>query len=245
MQTAELAENNGVSALEGGKIVVKTLEKMRHIGEVVEQSSQTIRKLGESSARIGEVVVVIEEIADQTNLLALNAAIEAARAGEQGRGFAVVADEVRKLAERTVRATREIEQTITLIQKETAAAVDAISDGAREVAGGIQLADEAGRALTTIVEGTQQVSSMIGTIAAATEEQSAATQEISKTLRSMADGVVDTQRSTDALEATLHDLVQMTRTLEDLVSQFKTRAVGYTSSRPKTIAAASTAKRLR
>src|SRR5437764_9882646 len=117
----------------GGETVEGTLTKMRAIATSVSGTARKVEELGRSSEQIGRIVSVIDDIADQTNLLALNAAIEAARAGEQGRGFAVVADEVRKLAERTTHATKEISEMIKKIQSETAGAVGAMEEGTREV----------------------------------------------------------------------------------------------------------------
>jgi len=143
-RAAEVAKENGRIASEGDQVVSQTVNKMRDIAKVVKNSAENIEKLGESSKQIGEIISVIDDIADQTNLLALNAAIEAARAGEQGRGFAVVADEVRKLAERTTEATKQIAIMIKGIQSETEAAVLAMNKGTAEVTNGIELADKAG-----------------------------------------------------------------------------------------------------
>ncbi|MBK7091914.1 MAG: hypothetical protein IPH59_09365 [bacterium] len=125
---------------------------MNKIASVVQDSAATIQALAKSSDQIGEIISVIDDIADQTNLLALNAAIEAARAGEQGRGFAVVADEVRKLAERTTKATKEITDMIKGIQSDTKGAVVSMEQGIHEVEGGRQLADKAGESLNAILD---------------------------------------------------------------------------------------------
>ncbi|NBB74910.1 MAG: methyl-accepting chemotaxis protein, partial [Bacteroidetes bacterium] len=183
--TASIAAENGKRAEESGQVIMKTVEKMEKIGRVVTESADTIDQLGASSEQIGEIVATIDEIADQTNLLALNAAIEAARAGEHGKGFAVVADEVRQLAERTATATGEIEEMIASIQDETHRAVQSIQNGREEVEEGIELADEAGEAFGSIVESTDAVSDRINTIAAATEEQSVTSEQISESIESI------------------------------------------------------------
>ncbi len=135
----------------GGKIVHETVDEVKSIAQAVERSGAMVGSLGEHSRQIGEIVTVISDIADQTNLLALNAAIEAARAGEQGRGFAVVADEVRKLAERTAEATSQISGIVRAIQKEMDGTVKSMGDGAQRVKVGVEHANHAGEALRNIV----------------------------------------------------------------------------------------------
>ncbi|RMD48964.1 MAG: methyl-accepting chemotaxis protein, partial [Ignavibacteria bacterium] len=151
-QASEFAKEAQFLAESGSKVVEQTIKRMDLIAEVVENSSKIVERLGDSSSRIGEIIEVIDEIADQTNLLALNAAIEAARAGEHGRGFAVVADEVRKLAERTTKATTEIADMIKQIQSETEIAVSSIKKGNIEVEKGASLAYEAGDSLSKILD---------------------------------------------------------------------------------------------
>ena len=179
-QAAESAREAAVTATKGGEIVGKNIDGMAKIAKSVRESADTIETLGRSSDQIGEIIEVIDDIADQTNLLALNAAIEAARAGEQGRGFAVVADEVRKLAERTTKATKEIAAMIKSIQSDTSGAVASMEIGTAEVENGVLLANQAGESLNQIVGMVQRVMDMVQQIATAAEEQSAAVEDISK-----------------------------------------------------------------
>ena len=220
-KTAEVAKENGRIAKEGGQVVTLTVNKMRDIAKVVKNSAENIQKLGESSKQIGEIISVIDDIADQTNLLALNAAIEAARAGEQGRGFAVVADEVRKLAERTTEATKQIAVMIKGIQSETEAAVNAMNKGNEEVNSGIELADKAGQSLQQILASTQEVIDMINQIAAASEEQSATSEEISKNVTSISKVTAESAQHVEEVAHTADDLAKMTNQLAELMRQFK------------------------
>ncbi len=167
------ATQSGQIAQEGGEIVGQTVEGMRSINDAVTASAASVQELGARGEQIGQIVRVINDIADQTNLLALNAAIEAARAGEHGRGFAVVADEVRKLAERTTKATEEIADSIRSIQTETTTAVDRMNAGTEEVTTGVDKAVRAGESLKKIVAGAQEVAGMIQSISAAAEQAGA------------------------------------------------------------------------
>lgn len=183
--TSDLAEKAGDKAKEGGRVVLQTIEGIQRIADVVSKSEKTIQELAKNTNEIGEIIKVINEIADQTNLLALNAAIEAARAGEQGRGFAVVADEVRKLAERTTNATEEIAGMLNRIQKDTSDAVVVINEGSNEVENGKKLAFEANNALEEIIKGADEVSMTIKHLAAANEEQSTTSTTISQNIESI------------------------------------------------------------
>lgn len=224
-RTAEMAQNNRNVASEGGAVVSQTLQKMRDIATVVESSASKIGKLGDSSQKINEIISVIDDIADQTNLLALNAAIEAARAGEQGRGFAVVADEVRKLAERTTNATKEISDMITGIQDETLSAVDAMNVGNSEVKEGIDLADRAGVALKEIVESSESVLTMINQIAAANEEQSSTAEEISKNVIAISEVSGDTAKRIEEIAQSADSLQNITTNLEVVMNKFKIEVI--------------------
>jgi methyl-accepting chemotaxis protein len=169
----------------GGEAVARTVDGMKAISENMENTARVITGLGRRSQEIGRILEVIEEIADQTNLLALNAAIEAARAGEAGRGFAVVADEVRKLAERSVEAAKEIGEVVGKVQQETTDAVEVARSGAAEAKQGIALADKAGAALRNIIESVSRSSELMGEIAEATQKQSQASSEVLDTVSRM------------------------------------------------------------
>ncbi|MBI2418532.1 MAG: Cache 3/Cache 2 fusion domain-containing protein [Ignavibacteriales bacterium] len=218
--SADMAREAGIKAKEGGVVVDETIKGMNQIAEVVNRSAQTVFKLGANSDKIGEIVQVIDEIADQTNLLALNAAIEAARAGEQGRGFAVVADEVRKLAERTTKATKEIAGMIKEIQFETNNAVTSMKEGTAEVERGKLKANQAGEMLRVIVKSTDGLKDIITQVAAASEEQSAAVDEISKNIESINSVTQESTNGLHQIAQTADDLNKLTENLESLVSRF-------------------------
>ncbi|MDH4101578.1 MAG: methyl-accepting chemotaxis protein, partial [Nitrospirota bacterium] len=182
-------------AVHGGDVVTKTIESMNGIAFAAKESNSIISTLGERSKEIGNIITVIDDIADQTNLLALNAAIEAARAGEQGRGFAVVADEVRKLAEKTMKATKEIGDMIKTMQNETTRANKSMQNEISAVSKGVELAGEAGMALKEIVSRVDVVTQMMQQMATAMEEQSAATEQISGDIESVATVINETTQS--------------------------------------------------
>ncbi len=235
-KTSEVADQNGQVAKEGGSVVRQTVQKMRDIASVVKASAENIEKLGESSKQIGEIISVIDDIADQTNLLALNAAIEAARAGEQGRGFAVVADEVRKLAERTTEATKQIAVMIKGIQTETQQAVEAMKQGNHEVNSGISLADQAGKSLEEIVHSSQEVLDSINQIAAANEEQSSTSEQIAKNVGAISQVSNESAKRVQDVAHAADDLTKLTEHLRDLVSQFKVDGGGSTKDSYRSVA---------
>ena len=208
-------------AKEGGKVVTATVDGMERIANVVKRSSDTVKQLGNSSNQIGEIIQVIDDIADQTNLLALNAAIEAARAGEQGRGFAVVADEVRKLAERTTKATKEIAVMINKIQDETVGAVRSIDEGNSEVEKGKALAEKAGNSLQQIIQSTEKVLDVIIQVASASEEQSSAAEQISKNIEGISSITEQSASGTQQVARAAEDLSRLTINLQGLIAKFK------------------------
>jgi methyl-accepting chemotaxis protein len=174
-------------AQQGEDAVRRTIQSISLIRQTVLGSAEKVQQLAARANQIGDIVKLIDDIADQTNLLALNAAIEAARAGEQGKGFAVVASEVRKLAERTSRATKEIGELIKTTQDETAAAVDAMHVGSQEVEEGSNLGAEAGNALQQILDSVARNNEQVQNISAAVEEMTAAANEIVNAVESQGD----------------------------------------------------------
>jgi len=220
-KAAGMAQETAQTAKSGRDVVTETITGMQHISDAVTQSASIIAALGKSSDQIGEIVRVIEDIADQTNLLALNAAIEAARAGEQGRGFAVVADEVRKLAERTTKATKEIGDMIRQIQHDTKGAVASMEDGTQKVASGVNLVNKTGEALAKIAEMVTQTSDMIRQIAVAAEEQSVATQHIASDLENVAKVSKESAGGATESAKASHDLSLLASELQSIVGSFK------------------------
>ncbi|HEY9854301.1 MAG TPA: methyl-accepting chemotaxis protein, partial [Stenomitos sp.] len=177
--TANQATGRASQAAGNGRLAVdQTVQGMERINRVMGSVVSSIQGLGKSTDEIGSIIAVIDDIAEQTNLLALNAAIEAARAGEAGRGFAVVADEVRKLAERSARATREIADLLKAIQDETQATIRTTQEGEEAIRAGMTLARNAGGALDQIVESVAQATAQVGQIEVAVQEQTGATDQI-------------------------------------------------------------------
>jgi methyl-accepting chemotaxis protein len=209
------------AAVSGARVVDETITVMNTIAERVRSSAKAVESLGSRSDQIGEIVGTIEDIADQTNLLALNAAIEAARAGEQGRGFAVVADEVRALAERTTRATREIGEMIKAIQQETRGAVVAMEEGVSEVSRGSEKAANSGKALEQILQQINDVNTQIHQVATAAEEQTATTSEISSNMQQITEVVAQTSRGAQESAASANRLSSLADDLRRIISQFK------------------------
>ncbi len=218
---AEAAKDSGTLAEEGGEAVTATIAGMDKIAKVVLSASDTVKKLGENSEKIGEIIHVINDIADQTNLLALNAAIEAARAGEQGRGFAVVADEVRKLAERTTTATKEIAGMINQLQTGTTETVTSIEQGVQEVNTGKELAAKAGESIQEMVNSSTRVLDVITQVATASEEQAATAEEISKNIESINMVAQESAVGVEQIAKASEDLNRLTENLQQLVTQFK------------------------
>jgi len=220
-KAAEAASQAAETARVGGSIVDETLAKMRTIAESVGATAKKMEELGKSSDQIGRIIGVIDDIADQTNLLALNAAIEAARAGEQGRGFAVVADEVRKLAERTTTATKEIAQMIKNIQDETKVAVLAMESGTKQVEEGVHSTAKAGDSLRAIIQMSEQVGGMITEIATAATEQSSTTEQVNMNIDQISKLVKESAIGAQQSATACQDLSGLALDLQTMVGKFK------------------------
>ena len=216
----------GKTAEEGGEIVGQTVSEMQKIAKSVSDLQDVIQGLNKNSEKIGDIVGVIDDVADQTNLLALNAAIEAARAGEQGRGFAVVADEVRKLAERTTSSTKEIADMVKSIQGDTSQAVSSMEEAGKEVKEGVEVAGKAGDALKKIVEMSQGVNQIVQQIATAAEQQAAASEEISSNVESIASVSKQSASGAQQTSSAAQELSSLADGLQSLVNQFKLRDNG-------------------
>jgi len=217
---AESSRQGNDLATEGAQVVMETVASMNGIADRVKETAATLGKLGSRSDQIGEIVGTIEDIADQTNLLALNAAIEAARAGEQGRGFAVVADEVRALAERTTKATKEIAQMIRAIQNETKGAVTAMEEGVKEVERGTEDAAKSGTALDSIINQINAISMEINQIATAAEEQTATTMEITNNIQMITEVVQMSASCSNEAAGASKELLANVEELQSLVGRF-------------------------
>ena len=221
LYAAESAQKATEQTHTGSQLVQSSARLMENIAQRVNVSSHTVEGLGQRSDQIGAIVNTIQDIADQTNLLALNAAIEAARAGEQGRGFAVVADEVRALAERTTKATKEIAAMIKAIQSETQTAVNSMSEGVNEVKHGTAETTRSGEALEDILNKINELTVQISQVATAAEEQTATTQEITNNIQMITDVVNRNVQNAHSTTQATTTLAREVDNLHELVGKFR------------------------
>jgi twitching motility protein PilJ len=221
IKSAEIAQQSVDIAAAGGSTVRRTISGMDNIREQIQETSKRIKRLGESSQEIGNIVELIEDIADQTNILALNAAMQAAMAGESGRGFAVVADEVQRLAERSANATKQIDALVKTIQADTNEAVSSMEASTSEVVGGAKLAEDAGEALQRIEQVSQEIASATQTIAGRLQQQSKEAGSINETM-SVVQGITSqTSEGTEQTTQSIETLAQMAEQLRQTVARFK------------------------
>jgi methyl-accepting chemotaxis protein len=227
----EVARNSGEAAsvgneakdraVSGRAVVASSIEAMETTRKQAEELRLNMNVLGEKAEAIGAIMTVIEDIADQTNLLALNAAIEAARAGEAGRGFAVVADEVRKLAEKTMGATKEVGDSIRAIQSAAAENIDSMGKAVADLAQAVELSNQSGVVLDEIVQRVERSAEQIQSIATAAEEQSATSEEINRAIDEINRITGDTARGVSESAAALSELAGQMSELAALIQELK------------------------
>jgi methyl-accepting chemotaxis protein len=234
--SAEAARRALDAAEQGNRSVHDTLEGMQRIRSSVQATAKRIKALGDRSLEISEIVNVINDITEQTNLLALNAAIEAARAGEAGRGFAVVADEVRKLAEHSRNATKDIAALIKAIQAETNDAVVVMEEGTKEVEIGAKLADQAGKALEAISTVVRQSAELVQEISLASKQQVRGTEGVANAMQIISNITRQTSQGARQTARTVEQMVHMSEQLNEALSQF--RVSSPVEARPELVAAA-------
>jgi len=219
--SAEAARRALDAAEQGNRAVRDTLEGMQRIRASVQATAKKIKSLGDRSLEISEIINVINDITEQTNLLALNAAIEAARAGEAGRGFAVVADEVRKLAEHSRTATKDIAALIKAIQAETNEAVVVMEEGTKEVEVGARLADQAGKALEAISSVVRQSAELVQEISLASKQQVRGTEGVANAMQIISNITRQTSQGARQTARTVENMVKLSEQLNEALSQFR------------------------
>lgn len=217
-----MAQSSGEISDSGAAVIGSAIQEMGSIAATVRESSGAVAQLGDQSQQIASIVNVIREIADQTNLLALNAAIEAARAGEQGRGFAVVADEVRKLAERTTQSTQEIAAMVGQIQDGAKTAVDSMNIGVSQVEEGVELANKAGGSIAEIKVGAARVGDAVVGISDALREQTAASQDIARNVEQIAQQAEHNHSQALQTSEAASDLELLADRLRQSIARFRT-----------------------
>ena len=220
-ESADVAERSVQIASRGAEVVRETISGMDSIRDQIQETSKRIKRLGESSQEIGSIVELINDIAEQTNILALNAAIQAASAGEAGRGFAVVADEVQRLAERSTSATKRIETLVQTIQSDTNEAVNSMEQTTAEVVAGARKAEDAGSALGDIERVSHDLSALIQNISTAARQQSAAATDISHSMNAIQEITSQTSQGASQTADSIGTLAQLASDLRRSVAHFK------------------------
>ena len=220
-ESAAIAQQSVEIAAAGGSTVRRTIAGMDNIRDQIQETSKRIKRLGESSQEIGNIVELIEDIADQTNILALNAAMQAAMAGEAGRGFAVVADEVQRLAERSANATKQIDALVRTIQADTNEAVSSMESSTSEVVSGAKLAEDAGEALQRIEKVSQEIAKSTQDIASRLQQQSQDAGSINNAMDVIQEITGQTSEGTEQTTQSIENLAKMAEQLRQTVARFK------------------------
>lgn len=220
-QSAQVARNSVEIASKGAATVRRSIEGMDTIREQIQETAKRIKRLGESSQEIGDIIGLINDIAEQTNVLALNAAIQASAAGEAGRGFAVVADEVQRLAERSSGATRQVEGLVKAIQADTSEAVSSMEQSTANVVSGAEMAQAAGEALAEIEQVSANLADLIDGIANSARQQSEMARNVTSIMGQIREITSETTQGTQSTAAAIGDLAQLSAQLQSSVSDFK------------------------
>lgn len=219
--SADMATDSLQAAETGAQAVRDTIDGMENMREQIQDTSKRIKRLGESSQRIGDIVALIDDIAEQTNILSLNAAIQASMAGEAGRGFAVVSDEVQSLAERSTEATKKIAELVTTIQNDTNDAVLSMEKATEQVVSGTRVADSAGKALAEIENASKGLSELVATISRGSNEHAETVNKVSEQVVDVSDSSTDTSRKAQDSANSIAKLLELAKELETSVSRFK------------------------
>ncbi len=219
--SSQMAQESIVAANQGAQAVRDTIRGMEDMREQIQDTSKRIKRLGESSQRIGDIVALIDDIAEQTNILSLNAAIQASMAGEAGRGFAVVSNEVQNLAERSTEATRRIADLVKTIQNDTNDAVASMEKATEQVVAGTKVADTAGAALNEIEAVSQRLSDLVAKISTGSSEQAVLVTEVSSEVSKVSQTSSETSVKAEEAAGSIAKLLELSRELETSVSRFK------------------------
>lgn len=219
--SSEMATESINVANKGAQAVRDTIDGMNNMREQIQDTSKRIKRLGESSQRIGDIVALIDDIAEQTNILSLNAAIQASMAGEAGRGFAVVSDEVQRLAERSTEATKKIAELVTTIQNDTNDAVQSMEKATQQVVSGTKVADTAGSALAEIEDASSRLSTLIETISQRSSQQAQVVTEVAEQVTVVSDSSTETSRKAQDSANSIAKLLELAKELKTSVSRFK------------------------
>jgi twitching motility protein PilJ len=219
-RSSDVARHSVEVAHKGGEAVRRTIDGMNAIRETIQETSKRIKRLGESSQEIGNIVELINDIAEQTNILALNASIQASMAGEAGRGFAVVADEVQRLAERSTNATKQIEVLVRTIQSDTNEAVVSMERSTTDVVGGALLAENAGAALDEIEQVSNQIASLVQNISSSSQQQASSAADVTKRTKRLSEIGDQTGKATSATAASISNLSELATELRKTVERF-------------------------